>query len=80
MVIDQVDGKDSKKTRRELVIGAMSEDHRVSMLRWPDYPDGSPETRWKELGSVQELLAGSEEGTKAGSQRPAKRAQKMRAE
>jgi hypothetical protein len=80
VVIDQLDGKDSKKTRRELVIGAMSEDHRVRMLRWPDYPDGSPETRWKELGSVQELLAGGEEGAKPGGQRPARRAQKMRAE
>jgi hypothetical protein len=56
VVIDQHEGKDRKSRRRDLVIGAMSEDYRVQILRWPNYPMGQPEARWKELGSVQDLL------------------------
>ena len=63
VVIDQVEGEDLKSMRRDLVIGAMSEDHRVRILRWPAYPTGAPEKRWKELGSVQDLLG--EEATGA---------------
>lgn len=62
--IDQPDGKNRKTLRRDLVIGAMSEDNRVRVLRWQGYPAGQPETRWKELGSVQDLLA---EDTKGAS-------------
>jgi hypothetical protein len=65
VVIDQVEGEDLKSMRRDLVIGAMSEDHRVRILRWPAYPTGAPEKRWKELGSVQDLLG--EEATGAAA-------------
>jgi hypothetical protein len=57
VVIGQVDGKDSKSMRRDLIIGAMSEDHCVRILCWSAYPNGAPERRWKELGPVQELLS-----------------------
>ncbi len=76
VVIDQADGKDAKGMRRDLVIGVLSEDHRVRILRWPDYPTGAPETRWKELGPVQELLAedaiDAAAGTR-GASRPARK-------
>jgi hypothetical protein len=62
VVIDQVDGTDRKGMRQDLVIGAMSEDHRVRILCWPAYPSGAPEKRWKELGSVQELLSEEAKG------------------
>ena len=55
--IDQTDGKASKSRSRDLIIAAMSEEYRVRALRWPDYPAGSPETRWQDLGPVQGLLA-----------------------
>ncbi|HEX6604544.1 MAG TPA: hypothetical protein VF027_06670, partial [Sphingomicrobium sp.] len=57
VIADQPDGKDPKKVRRDLMIAAMGEDRAVRLLRWPDYPAGSPETRWQDLGSVQDLLA-----------------------
>jgi hypothetical protein len=56
VVMDRIDGKDAKSSRRDLVIAAMGEDHSVRVLRWQDYPAGSPEKRWQELGSVQDLL------------------------
>jgi hypothetical protein len=65
VVIDEVDGKDAKSMRRVLVIGAMSEDHRVRVLWWPAYPTGAPEKRWQELGSVQELLGEEAKGAAA---------------
>lgn len=67
VVIDEVDGKDPKSMRRVLVIGAMSEDHRVRVLGWPAYPTGAPEKRWKELGSVQELLDEEAKGAAANT-------------
>jgi len=56
VVIDQIDGNNTKSRHRDLIIGAMSEDRRVRTLRWPDYPAGAPDGRWEELGTVQDLL------------------------
>lgn len=80
VAIDQLAGKEGRSMRRDLVIAAMSEDHRVRMIRWPDYPAGAPETRWKELGSVQELVV-EEAKSAAGRSRgtPKKAAPKRRA-
>ena len=55
-IVERVDRKDPKRRHRDLVIGALDSAHRVQMLNWPDYPDGSPETRWKELGPLQDLM------------------------
>jgi hypothetical protein len=57
VIHDQPGGKDPKAIRRDLMIAAMGEDRSVRLLRWRDYPSGSPEKRWEELGSVQDLLS-----------------------
>ena len=80
VVIEGLDGKDAKRMRRDLVIGAMSEDHRVRILRWPGYPAGAPERRWEELGPVQELLTqGGKEAAAKTRGAPRRAASKRRA-
>lgn len=54
-VFDRADGKGRGRTR-DVVVGALGEDHTVRVLRWPNYPSGTPESRWEELGPLQELL------------------------
>jgi hypothetical protein len=67
--LDQEGGKSRQRGQAGLVIGAMSEDHHVRILRWPDFPGGSPKKGWEELGPLQELLAPGDESRPARSKR-----------
>jgi hypothetical protein len=71
--IEQKSGKSRERGHAGLVIGAMSEDHLVRILRWPDFPGGSPKERWEELGPLQELLAPAGKSRPAASPRTASR-------
>jgi hypothetical protein len=51
---DRTDEK-GRRNGQDVVIGALGEDHKVSILRWPDYPRGEPEGRWEQLGALQDL-------------------------
>ena len=50
------DVKGSTRVRQDLFIGMMDDARQVRMLRWSDYPEGAPESRWQELGTLQDLL------------------------
>jgi hypothetical protein len=39
-----------------LTIAVTAEDLTLRVLRWPNYPDGTPPECWEELGSIQRLL------------------------
>jgi hypothetical protein len=73
VVIETAGEQGSKGMRREVVIGALSDDQRVQTLRWPDFPSDPPATGWEDAGTVQGLLvapktrAAPRRGTKAKS-------------
>ena len=65
-VVERVDPKDGNTRRRDLVIGALDSDRQAQMLLWPDYPNGTPEPRWQQLGDLQELMLSPAEAPKRG--------------
>ena len=65
-IVDRGDGKDPKSRHRDLVIGTMNAARQVHALHWPDYPEGSPEPRWRELGNLQDLMLSQSEAPRRG--------------
>jgi hypothetical protein len=49
----------SAAVAEDLVIGAMSDDDRIRLLRWPNFPEGRPADGWEDAGSLQDLFNGS---------------------
>ena len=62
-----------KRSGQDIVVGALGDDYTVQILRWPDYPRGTPEDRWEELGPLQDLATGGRQRTATKSKAPAKR-------
>lgn len=70
-LFDRGDGKG--RGSGDLVIGALGEDHTVRVLRWPNYPVGAAESRWEELGPIQQLMLA---GTKSAGSKPGRAAKR----
>ncbi len=58
LAVASVDRAASDKGSSELLIGVMSDQDRVRILRWPGFPGATPDARWEEAGSLQDLYNG----------------------